>query len=529
MWQKLSGRPVLLLVILSIPFFIGLGAFRLFDWDEVNFAECSREMILTGEWWIPQINFELFWEKPPLFFWLQAVGMKFFGVGSLAARLPNAITGFFTLLLIYRAGRRWHDARFATFWTILYAATLLPHLYFKSGIIDPLFNLFMFAGYYYLIMGWKDDVRRFKFTMWSGAAVGAAVLTKGPVGLLIVGLAFILAWIFSKGDFDRLKRMIPGFAIAFLFLVGVWFAGYFIKGGWDLFTDFIQYQIELFSKPVAGHKQPFWYHFAVVLVGCFPVAIPALPLLFTNRQDGANNMLYWMRVLWWVVLILFTIVTTKIIHYSSLAYLPLAYLGAWSIYHGYWRTAWRKLLPGIWFGHAVIWSILLLGFPVFAHYRMHWLPSLKDRFGSAQWSLPIDWSGWEGIGAIFFIYGWWMAYRMWKRSAFVFGAAYLWIGTVIVLGSYSFLVLPKIEGHTQATPIEWYQKADREGWGIETIGFKTYADLFYGKKMPPEVTTAPEKTLIVTKITNKSFKPDEETKLVEEKGGFRFYLKDHQD
>ena len=109
------------------------------------------------------------------------------------------------------------------------------------------------------------------------------------------------------------------------------------------------------------------------------------------------------------------------------------------------------------------------------------------------------------------------------------GAIIGWSGTVLVLTSYAFLVLPKIEAHTQATPISWYEKADQEGWNIETTGFKTYADLFYGKMMPPKEGQQPEKTLIVTKITNKSFQPDDQTELVEEKGGFRFYFRDHQD
>src|SRR5210317_337637 len=140
MWQQLKERPVLLALLLSIPFVIGLGAFRLFDWDEVNFAECTREMIITGEWWSPQIHFELFWEKPPLFFWMQGLFMQFFGIGEFAARFPNVIAGFFTLWLILRAGSKWHSKTFGTFWAILYAATLLPHLYFRSGIIDPVFN-----------------------------------------------------------------------------------------------------------------------------------------------------------------------------------------------------------------------------------------------------------------------------------------------------------------------------------------------------------------------------------------------------
>ena len=111
------------------------------------------------------------------------------------------------------------------------------------------------------------------------------------------------------------------------------------------------------------------------------------------------------------------------------------------------------------------------------------------------------------------------------------GAVIGWAGTALVLTSYAFLVLPKVEAHTQATPIGWYEKADDHGWSIETIGFKTYADLFYGKVMPPDQKVGPsDTTLVVTKITNKSFEPDADTKLEEERGGFRFYIKTtHQD
>ena len=69
---KLQSRTYLAIIILSgIIFFIPfLGKVHLFDWDEINFAESAREMIVTGNYHRVQINFQPFWEKPPLFFWL---------------------------------------------------------------------------------------------------------------------------------------------------------------------------------------------------------------------------------------------------------------------------------------------------------------------------------------------------------------------------------------------------------------------------------------------------------------------------
>lgn len=530
MWQRLREKPALLALLLSLPFVIGLGAFRLFDWDEVNFAECSREMLLTGEWWIPQINFELFWEKPPFFFWMQGLFMQLFGIGEFASRFPNVIAGFFTLWLLLTAGTRWHSRSFGIFWAVLYAATLLPHLYFRSGIIDPVFNLFMFAGYYFLIRALTEDPGRKTNALIAGLLVAGAVLTKGPVGVLLVGLAFGAGVLLKRTNWKDILEIKGWFLLSFLSILSVWFAGYFMKGGWELFSDFITYQVELFSKPVAGHKQPFWYHFVVVLIGCFPLAIPALPMLVSRRWDSEGGLVFWMRILWWVVLIVFTIVTTKIIHYSSLAYLPLSYLGVLSIHSGTWKRVWRRSLPAVWFVLLSIWGILFLAFPIFARFRVYWLPSLKDRFGSAQWSLPVDWQGWEGFAALFFIAGWILAWRSWKKGQWLKGAFAGWAGTVLVLTSYAFLVLPKVEAHTQATPIGWYEKAHEEGWAIRPVGFKTYADLFYGKKQPPvEGAEQATRTLTVVKITNKKFQPEPGMELLEEKGGFRFYIQDHQD
>jgi len=63
-------------LLLFVPF---LGSVHLFDWDEINFAECAREMLVTGDYFSVKINFQPFWEKPPLFIWMQALSMNIFG------------------------------------------------------------------------------------------------------------------------------------------------------------------------------------------------------------------------------------------------------------------------------------------------------------------------------------------------------------------------------------------------------------------------------------------------------------------
>ena len=59
--------PLIIVFISSLLFMHSLGTVHLFDWDEINFAESAREMIVSGNYMQVQINFEPFWEKPPIF------------------------------------------------------------------------------------------------------------------------------------------------------------------------------------------------------------------------------------------------------------------------------------------------------------------------------------------------------------------------------------------------------------------------------------------------------------------------------
>ena len=131
-------------LIALIGFILFLGAPPLFDWDEINFAEAAREMIVSGNYLQVQINYEPFYEKPPLFFWLQVLSMKIFGVNEFAARFPNAIIGVFTVLALYFNGLYFRDRFFGYILSGFYLGTMLPVIYFKTGIIDPTFNFFFF-------------------------------------------------------------------------------------------------------------------------------------------------------------------------------------------------------------------------------------------------------------------------------------------------------------------------------------------------------------------------------------------------
>ena len=319
--------PYLIALVGAIFFLPFLGSVHLFDWDEINFAESAREMMVTGDYFRVRVGFLPFWEKPPFFFWLQVGAMKLFGVNEFAARFPNAIFGIITLVTLYVIGKKEKDSTFGIIWALLFFASMLPHLYFKSGIIDPVFNYFIFTAIYFLMKAMNDVESKLRNSALSGALIGLAIITKGPVGFLLLLLTFIVIIIIGRFKVWPRIKDVAIFALTTFLVSFMWYGAEVVSNGPWFLVEFINYQIDLFSTPVAGHEQPIYYHFVVVFLGCFPMSVLALGS-FNKTTTSGNPLAKWMMVLFWVVMILFTIVTTKIVHYSSMAYLPLSYLAA---------------------------------------------------------------------------------------------------------------------------------------------------------------------------------------------------------
>jgi 4-amino-4-deoxy-L-arabinose transferase-like glycosyltransferase len=317
-WCFIIGIPLLL----YLPF---IGAVHLFEWDEINFAECAREMIVSNNYTSVQINFKPFWEKPPLFFWLQASCMQVFGINEFAARLPNTLLAGIQLLWLYKIGRKLINAHFAKLWMLAYTCSLLPHFYSKSGIIDPWFNFLIVSSLYYIHQCLL--IPKNTNALLAGLLMGLAIITKGPVAMLLLILTVIVVSIIYK------KIQVPTFNNFICWLLGVllilsfWLVPLYINNGLHVLQQFISYQIALLTTPDAGHGGSILYHVPVILFGCLPISI----ILWHKHTYKVQQLPWhtWMLSLFIVGFTVFSIVTTKIVHYSSICYLPLSFMAAY--------------------------------------------------------------------------------------------------------------------------------------------------------------------------------------------------------
>ena len=398
-----SLKYILILLISALLFLPFLGNVHLFDWDEINFAECAREMLATGDYLRPQIDYQPFWEKPPLFIWMQALSMNVFGVGEYAARFPNALIGIITLLTLFYIGKRIVNEKMALWWTLLYAACWLPHFYFKSGIIDPTFNFFIFLAFLQLHL-LRFSSKKTLHAALAGLFLGLAVLTKGPAAILIALLCFAVYLVVNKG--------LWGYKIPHLFIIALvaaatfflWIAAAILVHGWDYGTwfldSFVKYQIKLFSTEDAGHGGPFFYHFIVLLLGCFPASIFLFQYTRSRTTDNepARDFTKWMWILFSVVLILFSIVKTKIVHYSSMCYFPLTYLAALKIYQlqstGLKLKSWIRLLFLI---VGIIFAVIFIALPVVGVNIKEIATHVNDPVAVADMQAAVSWHWSEAL------------------------------------------------------------------------------------------------------------------------------------
>lgn len=483
----------ILFIILSgiVLFTTGLGSVHLFDWDEINFAESAREMLISGDYLNVQINFKTFWEKPPLFIWMQALSMKVFGVNEFAARFPNAIAGILTLLVLYSIGNKWKSPTFGVLWTLLYACSFLPFFYFKSGIIDPWFNLFIFLGIYYMMSYTAPEHRgnRLLQALLSAIFLGLATLTKGPAGFLIFLLTFGVYLILARFKMPGFKwRDVLIFVIAFALVGGLWFIFQILSGNKNIIWDFILYQIRLMRTEDAGHGGFPFYHFVILLFGVFPASIFALPTMKPNilkKEDNKNlaHFFRWMMITLWVVLILFSIIQTKIVHYSSMCYFPITFLAAW--YLEKWLS--KSIKPSV-ITHILIFiiatpvSLVAMALPFIDSFKERLIPLIKDQFAVQNLQATSEWYGMEWLVGILLLTGV-ILFAIFKHKKPQRAILSLLLGSLGFI-YFGVLFFPKqIEAYSQRAAIEFLQERKGEDCYIHSI-YKSYAIYYYSDRQP---------------------------------------------
>ncbi len=264
--------------ILYFLFFFGLTQVGLLGPDEPRYAAIGREMARSGDWITPRLWGQPWFEKPPLAYWMTALG-NLAGLGpELAPRLPVALVsvaflGFFYALLAGQFGRR--PAMFST----LILGTSAGWLAFCHVAVTDLPMTVTFAAAMLIGLRWLGGDSR--WLPAAGVLLGLAVLAKGLVPLALAAPLFVMG--------RRRWREWIAPAAAFLATVTPWYALAAARHGGVFLNEFFwKHHFERFSSGALMHQQPFWYYAPVLLAGLFPwtplAALLGRRALFEDRR-----------------------------------------------------------------------------------------------------------------------------------------------------------------------------------------------------------------------------------------------------
>ena len=533
----LNAKTYIYVFIISMGLFLPfLGMVNLFDWDEVNFAECAREMLSRGDYSQVMIDYIPFWEKPPLFIWMQTISMKLFGISNFAARLPNVFAAFFTFSFIIYIGEKLQNRSFGILWAVVFCGSFLPNIYFHSGIIDPWFNLFIMSGIYFGYQAFKTN-SIVPYAL-SGSLIGLSIITKGPVGFILFGTPALLFMIFNRKEFNWSSLGLVAFFTSLMISGGSWFLLLILQGEEHVIYDFIHYQIRLFNSEDAGHGGPFYYHIIVLFIGCFPASFFAMRNL-TFKNKHSFHFLMMLTLLF--TLVLFSIVQTKIIHYSSLCYFPLTYLAAKHLSkelinskEGLKKSA-RTLIISL-----VLYSIILLCFAWVLNDPSSILKYINpDRFTKDTLNQVFESSLLFYLPGILVSFSFIVLVYCYKKKKYDLVVYTSFLTVAVSILSASFMV-ERVEQYTQGGHVSLCKEFENQNVIIHPIGFKSFVPLYFGKQQDAIIKhdgTLLEEYFLANQdhlslpiyFTSKSYKKEEvldlypKIELLKEQGGFALY------
>lgn len=305
-WKTEKALLLVLLLVCLTLFFFRLGGVPLFDRDEGLHAVTSKEMVLGGDWITTKFNGENFYDKPVFFNWLVALSFKALGFTEFAARLPAAILGLGCVIVTYLLGRRMVDPPTGFLGAMILATSPEFIILSRAVVHDISLVFFITLALFFYYAGFTSEKHRNVYLPLCYAALGCAVLSKGPIGVILPGL-IIASFLTLTGKLHFLKEMQLGRGIViFLAVAAPWYILISLRNE-DYVNYFVNLNFSYFFSPKAVHARPFLYYLPILLGGFSPWSF-FLPLAFVRtfwRPAGRVDERALFLCLWFGVIFLF--------------------------------------------------------------------------------------------------------------------------------------------------------------------------------------------------------------------------------
>lgn len=358
--------PAFLLGLLALLlFFSANGQLLITDPVESNYVQTAKEMLAAGDWLSPRIYGNYWYDKPWLFYGELLVAFHWFGETSFAARFFPALFGVIGVLQTYWFAQKLYNRKIG-FLSGLIMATSVEYFYLAKAVITDMTLFVAMDGALMLFYVAKTGQRT---RLYYGAYLlaGLAILTKGPIGLVLPGL-IILAYLLGNRDSHTLfhMKLVRGLLLS-LAVAALWYYPMVRLHGSAFLDGFIGVH-NVLRATVSEHPRnnTWWYYFLIFLIGCFPWSL-SLPWLWKKYKkallDRLRRHTFWRSLddrqrflfLWaFVTWLFFECMATKYPTYTF-PYLPPLSIGLACSLHTLEAEYWAKRLAA---GLALVFLVL---------------------------------------------------------------------------------------------------------------------------------------------------------------------------
>ena len=329
---------------------VGTWNLPLIDRDEPRFAEASREMIERGDYVVPYFNNQLRLDKPPLTYWAQTLSYRVFGENDFAARFPSAIAAASTALVIFTWGTRLRRKELGLWAAIIFTLSLQTFIHAKAAVADMWLVLFVTLAHW---SGWETfqrSPRNHGAPIWKSPflvfylSLALGFLAKGPIAWM--PLLTVVAMIISTRDWQLVRsfKFVRGILLT-LAVTALWGIPALIQTRGQFFSVGIgRHVIGRSLATMEGHGADSFgmyllllpFYLVTLFVSFFPwsMKLPWLvQRLWRERRIGiadpgesANKIDAYLLTGTAIIFIIFTLIKTKLPHYTLPAFPLLALL-----------------------------------------------------------------------------------------------------------------------------------------------------------------------------------------------------------
>ncbi len=339
--------PIILALLCMILYIPNLGGRDLWCGRETLYAEVARDMLLNGHWFVPHFNGEIYFNKPPLYFWLIAlISMPVGDVTEFTLRLPSALSALGTVLVVYFLGKRLYGARTGFLAGVILASSPGFHKYACVAKLESPLSLFITASIAAFYVGLTTSSNKRRYFLWGWFLMGLAMLTKGLGVVLIAPVIFL--YLLSRRELRRVWETEPVLGgLILLATMMVWLVPGYVSGG----PEYIHSLVEHFSHHVGQspkYMKPFYY-ITESFVGTLPWSL-VLPAAFfylrrgnvdAKHREGLRLSAVWFIAMW----VIFSLIMAKRSRYILPMYPAIALAAAvlWEDYIARASETWSKM------------------------------------------------------------------------------------------------------------------------------------------------------------------------------------------